>query len=356
MKILHVCETVKGGTATYLNELIPLLQAKLGTVSLTLLLPREQASETPDIDPASLLFFSRPSRVCGVFYLFGAVFMALVRFRPTIVHAHSTFAGVVTRLLGPLFGAKVIYCPHGWAMDREQPALLRQICALVERTLGHLTAHFIAISDHERRRGIETGIPAEKITTVHNGLRAEQPAFVPAEWTDERLKVLFVGRLDRDKGVDVLLRASQGLDACLSVRIIGSAVIEKVSFVPQDFPHVQFIDWMEMTSVSAQIAACDVVVVPSRWEGFGYVAAEAMRLSKPVMAASVGGLLELVEDGKTGSFFPSEDSAALAALLTHVDRQKLLEMGRAGRARFLEKFTSQRMADAIVDVYQRVAG
>ncbi len=355
MKILHICETVKGGTATYLNELIPLLQKSKQERQIILLMPCEHVTEIPDIAPSSLILFSRPSRLKGVFHLLRTTFTTLLHYRPEIIHAHSTFAGVAARLLGPLFGARVIYCPHGWAMDREQPNYLRHFYTLVERGLEKLTTHFVAVSEHERQRGIRAGLPPKKITTVHNGLRPDVPAHEPTLWDDSRLKVLFVGRLDRDKGIDILLNASQLLKHKVVVRVIGGAVIEKLSLNFSDYPHAEFLGWLDASSILPHMASCDVVVVPSRWEGFGYVAAEAMRLGKAVIAARVGGLVELVVDKETGFLFPSEDSKALAEILNQMDKSELQEMGAKGRDRFLKHFTASRMAQAIIHLYEEIS-
>lgn len=354
MRILHICETVKGGTATYLNELIPLLQKKARDSHVTLLMPREQASEVPDIAPETLVFFSRPSRLSGAFHLLVGTFRALLRDRPDIVHAHSTFAGFASRVLGPFFKAKVVYCPHGWAMDREQPNFLRHIYAWIERRLGKLTARVVAVSEHERQRGIRAGISPMKITAVYNGLRVDIPAYEPLSWDDRRLKVLFVGRLDRDKGVDVLLNATRSLGHKVVVRVIGGAVIEGLGFDFCSYPQAEFLGWLDAVSILPHMAACDAVVVPSRWEGFGYVAAEAMRMGKAVIASRVGGLTELVVDKETGFLFPSEDSKALAEILDQAQKERLFEMGEKGRERFLRHFTASRMAEEILRVYEEI--
>lgn len=86
--------------------------------------------------------------------------------------------------------------------------------------------------------------------------------------------------------------------------------------------------------------------MPSRWEGFGLVALEAMRCETAVFAARQGGLVELVEDGVTGALFDTADQ--LGELLAKTERIKLHEQGRAGRRRFLELFTHQRMVNELM--------
>lgn len=99
--------------------------------------------------------------------------------------------------------------------------------------------------------------------------------------------------------------------------------------------------------------ACDLVVIPSRWEDFGYVALEAMRAEKPVLASNVGGLKDIVVDGQTGYLFAPEEAQTLAKLLKKARQMDLSAMGRRGRAVFMEKFTASRMATAYLDLYRR---
>ncbi|MDD3030417.1 MAG: glycosyltransferase [Alphaproteobacteria bacterium] len=351
MKVLHVCETAKGGTATYLATLIPLLCEHMGPGNVRLLLPQQHRAELSSIDPSILSFFDRPGRLKGLPHFFVAVFLSLRRFRPDVVHAHSTFAGIVSRLLSPFFRVPVVYCPHGWAMDIEQGALQRRFISWIEVALSFLCRKIIAVSEHERRRGLALGLAPGKIVTIYNGLACEGPCVRAAPWDDARLNVLFAGRLDRQKGPDILLRAVEGLEDRLSVRLIGAPVRGDATPMTSVGAHVAFLGWQSRDVVAAHMKACDVVVVPSRWEGFGYVALEAMQQAKPVIASSVGGLLELVEDGKTGILFPPGDAGRLKTILATVDRSSLREMGLAGRRRFLDKFTAARLAPLIEAVY-----
>jgi glycosyltransferase involved in cell wall biosynthesis len=100
--------------------------------------------------------------------------------------------------------------------------------------------------------------------------------------------------------------------------------------------------------------ACDVVVMPSRWEGFGLVAIEAMRLSKPVIASTVGGLPEIIADRETGILFPSGDAEALHGILVDASVSQLKWMGQAGHTRFLRCFVADKMCTEIWQVYKDV--
>lgn len=357
MKVLHVCETVKGGTATYLNELIPLLLARKDKMQIKLLMPRKHVAEVPDIAPTFLAFFFCPNRLLGLPFLFLSTFVMLVRFRPDIVHAHSTFAGIAVRLLAPPFGAKIIYCPHGWAMDREQPDFLRRLYAWIEGILSRVTDRIIAISEHERKEGRRIGIKENKLELIYNGISSTIPQIEPKTWDDSRLRVLFIGRLDNQKGVDILLGACRTLNNLVCVRIIGASVVSGAFRAEGKCgSHIEMLGWKSSKEIYANIAACDVVVIPSRWEGFGLVAIEAMRQGKAVVAAKVGGLKELIKDRETGFFFPKEDAHSLKKIIEKLDRKELEKMGHAGRDRFWKYFTAELMAEQISDLYHRVYG
>jgi len=102
--------------------------------------------------------------------------------------------------------------------------------------------------------------------------------------------------------------------------------------------------------------AMDCVVLPSIMEGFGFVLVEAMAVGKPVIASRVGGIPEIVEDGVTGILVDPRNSQSLAKhiILLLQDPQRRLTMGRAGKKRVQEHFTSKRMNEQLCEVYSEL--
>lgn len=356
MKVLHVAESIKGGCGTYLNEIVPLQVAALGAHRVRCLVPWEHAAQLPRVDAALVHGFARPARAAGLPKLLLALDRLVRHWQPDLIHAHSTFAGALARALSvPRRLPPIVYCPHGWVFDVEQPGPVRWATEWAERLMARRSSRIVAISEAERRRGLAAGIAAERLVVVPNGIDARTPAQC-AQWPGQRLRVLFVGRLDRQKGVDLLIAAAQGLHERLSVRVVGEAVLtgERPATPGGDGGPVEFLGWRDAAGVAAQLNACDVVVMPSRWEGFGLVAVEAMRAGKAVWASAVGGLREVVADGVTGRLFPAGDVAALRALLSSADRAELQRMGAAGRERFLALYTSDRTHAALLRLYAQV--
>lgn len=354
-RILHVAETAKGGVGTYLAELLPEQIADHGEEAICVLLPRGHASHVTGVSRRVMRTWQRRDRSFISLVRLTLAILATVRsFQPTIIHAHSSVAGVVVRLLygWRRGGVPIVYCPHGWAFDRVGNATKRRIVALCERWLARWCDRVVAISGHERRRARAVGISEKSLALVLNGI-ADAEAPPPSAWPTDRVKVLFVGRLDRQKGFDTLLDAVQPLQTRISVRVIGRAIAGPAT-ERRVLENVAYLGWRSLAEIGAEIAAADVVVVPSRWEGFGLVALEAMRGGRAVIASAVGGLPEIVVDGFTGRLVAPDTPFELMLALSSGSREMWAGMGRAGRARFLRRFTARRMADELSRLYADV--
>ena len=170
--------------------------------------------------------------------------------------------------------------------------------------------------------------------------------------------LLFVGRMELRKGVDILLGAAPTvLQARPEARLIlvGEAVADdepwREAFLRRHrgaswLKRVRFEGPLPREDLLARYAASDLVVVPSRYESFGLTALEAMIFAKPCVASDAGGLGEVVSHGETGLLVPPGDPAALAAALLRLvsDTDLRLTMGAAGRRCYEARFTAADMA------------
>jgi glycosyltransferase involved in cell wall biosynthesis len=355
MKVLHVAETIWGGCGTYLNELVPLQIHSLGAENVRVIVPNEHRAMLTSMPAEVVRTFLRPNRAVGLRYLVPRIVDNIHEFRPDVIHAHSTFAGATVRLLSLLLSGmpNIVYCPHGWVFDTARGSVSRTLMRVAERLQASRCAAIVAVSSAEKAAGEAAGIRPEKLVLIPNGLRATVQDHQPATWQDERIKALFVGRLDRQKGVDVLLEAVRDLQDSVSVRIVGASVVGSGS-QSDSADNVQFLGWLNQEAVAAQLNACDLLVMPSRWEGCPLAAIEAMRAGKPVVASAVGGLTEMILDGVTGRLVPKEDTAALAAALAAQSKTTLEKMGRAARERFLASYSIEKVHDSLLRLYARV--
>jgi glycosyltransferase involved in cell wall biosynthesis len=163
---------------------------------------------------------------------------------------------------------------------------------------------------------------------------------------EEPPHVLYVGRLSEEKGVRELAEATAGLPLV----VVGDGPLRHL--LPQATGFVAPPD------VGAYYERAAVVVCPSRREGYGIAAREAMAHGRPVVATAVGGLVDAVEDGVTGLLVPPGDAPALRAAIERLldDRELRERLGAAARERAAATLAPGAEAQALVRAYEVVAG
>jgi glycosyltransferase involved in cell wall biosynthesis len=241
---------------------------------------------------------------------------------------------------------------HGFNEFREG-----HLFALGDRTIGALAHRQIAISRGLARYLAETeGFSEPDFEIVHYGIA---PATEPQPYAGDAPRFLCVGRLIPIKGHVVLLRAfRRALDERPDLRldIAGRGVLEPgLKDLARELGLLEAVRFLgHVTPIQAAVEDCLAVVVPSLGEGFGMVALEAMERARPVIAASIGGLEDLVREGETGLLVPPGDAESLTeAMLTLAgDPARAAAMGQAGRARAIERFPEDRCTERTEEVYR----
>lgn len=360
LRVLHCAETIKGGIATYLRDLLPLQVARHGAGTIGVLVPRAHRGDLGDLPGVRIEMFDA---VRGRAATAARVALAARRLWSAggvgLVHVHSTFAGAAVRALpaGARSRPPIVYCPHGWAFDRPLSVPVRRGVAAVERLLARRADAIVCISAHEKQLALAHGLPADRLFLVRNGIAREatpvDAGSAPA-WAEGCLRLLFVGRFDRQKGLDILVQALAGQGSRLQLAVAGSPVLGDGAVVALP-KGVLRLGWLSPGGVAHAIASADAVVVPSRWEGFGLVALEAMRAGRAVIASHVGGLPEIVEHGRTGLLIAPGAVAQWSEALGGLTPSSVAQMGRLGRERFEREFGIERVADELEAVYAGAA-
>jgi glycosyltransferase involved in cell wall biosynthesis len=220
-----------------------------------------------------------------------------------------------------------------------------------------------------RRRLSEGGVPAERTLTIPS---AVDPAALVAAVGREQTRslggvaadtplLLCLAALFHRKGLDVLLDALARLPETTpraQLWIAGDgperAALERRA---EDLGLADRVRFLGPRSDAADLlAACDLFVLPSRLEGLGVAALEAMAAARPVVASRVGGLAEAVVEGRTGLLVPPDDPAALCAALGRVLEDEALRarLGAAGPGRVAEGFLAEQMVSAYESLYYEV--
>jgi glycosyltransferase involved in cell wall biosynthesis len=181
--------------------------------------------------------------------------------------------------------------------------------------------------------------------------------------------VLFVGRLEKRKGLETLFKAiplvlEEVPDA--QFHIVG----KDTNLAPnggsyRDYllqnldkkyhKNVRFVGYVNDNELKDFYRNCDIFVAPSLYESFGLIYLEAMAWGKPVIGCDVGGVPEIVEDGETGILIPPEDENALAEAIINLKDEKLrAKMGEQARKKIKERYTREKMALNSSEIYREI--
>jgi len=222
-----------------------------------------------------------------------------------------------------------VYCAHGWSFTQQISFAARKLYTLVERALAHRTDAIVSISYSEFDAAVKARVVAPLHRVIYHGVPGKKEIVsAPVSVDPDRLNLAFIGRFDRQKGLDLLLRAFAGpeLDH-ITLWLIGSSTLQHKYSIPEQ-SNIKLIGWVPNSQIDSYIQCFDAVIIPSRWEGFGLIALEAMRNGKPVLASRTGGLAELVIDGVNGRLFNPGDLDSLQRLLREISKPDLLHMGK----------------------------
>ncbi|AJY75709.1 glycosyltransferase family 4 protein [Paenibacillus beijingensis] len=355
-RILHVSEFTKGGIETHLNEILT-YQAAFHDVYL-MVSEQNSNKDALHISPDRLFLYPyrrHPKYFAGAMK---SIWNTVKEINPDIIHIHGTFAGFFLRTL--LFFKKerpaVIYCAHGWSFLMDTASWKKKLFGWIEKVLSAKTTDaIINISNYEYQYALKYGIPPKKSVIVYNGVsEAEKASELPFTAKKDQINLLYIGRFDRQKGFDLLLDVfNRHKFANVNLYLVGDTVLK-------DQHHYELPDnaikigWVKNSEVDKYVRACDAVIVPSRWEGFGIVAIEALRNRKPVIASNRGALPEIVQHGVNGYIFDFDKREELAAIIKQLDKPTLEKMGNTGEQIFRKKFHSSKMNEQIEQLYESI--
>jgi glycosyltransferase involved in cell wall biosynthesis len=292
-----------------------------------------------------------------------------------IIHTHSSKAGVLGRLAGKLCSrAKILHTPHCFSFlhKSEFGGVKHGLFVACERLLGLLTDRLIVVSSEERDAAVYHRIVSpERISLLHNGVAAGQ---APDLHRGERL----LGEMGVAPGATLIGSAG------LLTQAKGYAhLIDALPVVMKQFPDLYCViighgelesdlrERAQRAGLASRVvfsgyvercedlvAALDVFVLPSLWEGLPYAVLEAMAVGTPVVASRVGGCVEIVQHGETGLLVEPGDAAGLGEAIATLlrDPAQRERMGQKGRERVRELFGLERMITGLEGLYQELAG
>jgi glycosyltransferase involved in cell wall biosynthesis len=222
-------------------------------------------------------------------------------------------------------------------------------------TWAHAVDRYVVASTFYQDLFTRAGLPAEKIVRLPHFVTPTVPY---REDRPEGNYALFVGRLDPEKGVGVLLEAWQESDVPLKVRGSGAMEGEVREFIDRHpTSSVELIGRLSRDDLYRLIAGARFLVWPSssEYETFGFVAVESFSLGVPVISSRIGVNQEMVREGETGLLFTPGDARDLAGKVRWAwdHPRELAVMGRQARGEYEAKYTVDRHYDSLIQLYQQ---
>lgn len=278
-----------------------------------------------------------------------------------LIHAHGLRGAWIGSWAALLVRRPMVMSAHNVP---EARSVLRRFAL----TRSVRTAHtVVAVSEAVAAGLSKCGVPRERITVLPNGV-AWRPAPDRDTLGERRLQlsvdaeafmVAAAGRLSPEKGFDVLVAAAPAVVAgCSGAHIAICGAGPERERLETQIAALGMTNSVRLPGYVAdldrRLSVADVVVVPSRTEGQGLVALEAMALGVPVVASRVGGLPEVVEDQLTGLLVPPDDWEALADALLRLamDPSLRARLGEAARLRVRERFSIETLLDRMAELYR----
>ncbi len=358
MKVVHAAETIQGGVATVLKQLA-LYQVKSGAFSrVRCIVPSSQSSQLEPLESQYIIGFERTGRnVTSLIKFTFALLKTLLKEKPDVIHLHSSFAGIIGRvltfLLFPLNRPRVIYCPHAFSFLMSNNGVFKnKFYITIEKILAKITSAIICVSNYEKKQAVMVGMPKEKLHVIHNGVPVVKD--IPPEclnpYNTSKVNLLFIGRFDYQKGFDLLLDAMNSLKGTnFHLTAIGSSVHSDFKY--DDVENITYTGWMASKEISKYLAFADCLVIPSRWEGFAMVPLEAMSYGLPIIASNATSLPEVVEHNKNGLLFDINIAKDLLKTIKMYESVKFKEMGIHGNVIFNELYTDSNMINHTMNLY-----
>jgi glycosyltransferase involved in cell wall biosynthesis len=306
--------------------------------------------------------------------------------RPDIVHIHNVFPLISPSVLGECRRAGIpvvmtvhnyrLVCPNGLHMTkgvvcerctqgREWNCVLNRCEGSLLKSTGYAIRNavarkmklfhrnvtlYAALTNFQKSKLVRAGFPADRISVLPNMVDSTS-----AETSNEIGQwVGYVGRVSKEKGIETLLAAASMLPD-VQFRIAGA--YDRMSHLLDAAPtNVQFLGHLNTDELQAFYRRSRMIVLCSTcYEGFPTVITEAKMHGKPVICSRIGGLPEIVDDGRTGLLFTPGDERELQARIQRLwaSPQDCLEMGAAGRRKALREYSTDRYYERLLAIYRR---
>lgn len=271
--------------------------------------------------------------------------IAMMLFRPNIIHAHGLIAATSASFWGQLLGIRVVISLHSF-YSFQKKGLYKEFVSFILRKSDYV----LSLSRKSNEEVKVLGVRGNKAGVFTYWVDLEKFKKIPnakqkLNW-ENMFVVLFVGRLIREKGIDIVLQSARLWDKNIRLVIIGAGPMEKVILeYANQIRQVQFLGKIDQQDLPLYYSAADLVIVPSTSEeGFGRVIIESLACQTPVIASKRGAISEAMNEtvGKFIDTTPKDIQKAVEYF--YKNPKELLKFSRNAR-----QFAERRYAEVNVE-------
>ncbi|CAK0781314.1 Glycosyltransferase involved in cell wall bisynthesis [Gammaproteobacteria bacterium] len=357
MIVFHVVESFSTGT---LQALRTLCHATSGEMDCHILHGNrnEGACAKPDGFPPTVSFTSWPAtREISPhrdYQAIAALKEVVARLRPDLIHAHSSKAGALVRIAFPWGQLPLLYSPHGYSFLRQDlRPMARAVYWSIERLLGWVPHVTVAcgIAEYGRARLVSRRvvyIPNMLDVAAIDAIVTPNHRYVATE--AQGLRIGTAGGIRPQKNFPLFCAVAAALENTGTQFVwVGSGEIPAAISVPDN---VEVTGWLDHAATLSRLAACDIYMQTSLWEGLSIAVLEGMALGLPILATPVPGNTELVIDGYNGYLCGSADDFISRVQSLASDRTTLVRLGAASRRIIEQGFTIDQIAPRWLSLYR----
>lgn len=354
-EIFHVVERCRDGISTHVRAAMQRQRAS-GRFSRVTLVADLDYADPALLDAADRVFpYLSGRNPFDILSAMKEIRCLIVTEKPAIVHLHSTFPGLygLWRNSGAASAPAIVYCAHGWSFEMELPSWKRWIYVKIEKRLALQADVTLSLSEVGKREALACGLPSEGHITIPQGVAPADVLPPPKEMEGDGLKLLFFGRFDRQKGLDILLSAFKRVRRTdVTLHLVGEAEYADESRLDLSDPRIRRHGWVPHMELNGWLAAADALIVPSRWEGAPLVVLEAMRNRTALIASSHSAMPEMLDQGAAGMLFPLDKPDQLTTIIESLEPEALTALGDVGFAHYQGNYMLEHAGAALDVAYE----
>ncbi len=314
----------------------------------------------------------------GALAVFFKTLGLLFSFKPDIIHASSPQAAGIGGAAAFVWKfasskpARTIFTVHGWSFLEDRPLWQKSVIRLLSKLTLWFYDRAVCVSENDRRAAISWRVgPAQKFTTIHNGVSEGQISFFSKEEaraglpsikiSPDEFVVGTIGEFVKNKGYEYLIKAERLLkDRGTEVKIVIAAWGKDYEKTKKEIEGAGLAKSValvkDLQPAAPYLKAFDIFILPSIKEGLPYAVLEAGLARLPVVATEVGGIPEIIENEKSGLLVPAKNAEALAQAIERLKNDKGLRASLAENLyqKVSTEFSKRKMLEKTFALYDEV--